>query len=138
MEGELELGRVGVGEGGGDAVERGGRRAEHGEDGLEEDAALERRRRRRRVGGGGGGEAELVEEVPRQRDGRVRRPRAVERVQLKLKKEKPNHPQRKCQNSSPPANGGGNRGGEAGRRRRRPPWRGGPGGRGRSRRARGR
>lgn len=40
VEDELELGRVGVRERSGEAIDRGRRRAEHGEDGLEEDAAL--------------------------------------------------------------------------------------------------
>jgi hypothetical protein len=85
VECELKLGRVGVGEGDREAVERGVRRAEDGEDGLEVDAALERRGRRRP--GRDGGEGEVVEEVAREGDRRIRRPRAVERVQLQLREE---------------------------------------------------
>lgn len=87
MDDELELGRLGVWERSVEAVDRGGRRAEHSEDGFEEDAALERRGRGR---GGVGGEVEVVEEVAREGDGRERRPRAVERVQLQLKAEREN------------------------------------------------
>ena len=83
MEGELELGRVRFWKGDGEAVERGVRRAEDGEQGLEEDAALQRRGRRRR---GRGVEVVVVEEVAREGDRAVRRPRAVERVQLQLMK----------------------------------------------------
>ena len=83
VEGELELGRVGFWEGDSEAVERGVRRAEDGEQGLEEDAALQRRGRRRRSRGV---EVVVVEEVAREGDRTVRRPRAVERVQLQLMK----------------------------------------------------
>lgn len=57
--------------------------AEDGEHRFDEDAALERRGRWRL--GRGGGEAEVVEEVAREGDRRVRRTRAVERVQLQLR-----------------------------------------------------
>ena len=83
VEGELELGRVRFWEGDVEAVERGVRRAEDGEQGLEEDAALQRRGRRRRSRGV---EVVVVEEVAREGDRTVRRPRAVERVQLQLMK----------------------------------------------------
>jgi len=62
VEGDLELGCVGFWEGDGESVERGVRRAEDGEQGLEEDAALQRRGRRRRSRGV---EGVLVEEVAR-------------------------------------------------------------------------
>lgn len=81
VEGELELGRVRFREGDGEVVERGVRRAEDGEHGLEEDAALQRRGRRRRSRGV---EVVVVEEVAREGDRAVRRPRAVERVQIQL------------------------------------------------------
>lgn len=62
VEGDLELGCVGFWEGDGEPVERGVRGAEDGEQGLEEDAALQRRGRRCRRRGG---EGVLVEEVAR-------------------------------------------------------------------------
>lgn len=62
MEGDLELGCLGFWEGYGESVERGVRRAEDGEQGLEEDAALQRRGRRCRSRGV---EVILVEEVAR-------------------------------------------------------------------------
>lgn len=62
VKGDLELGRVGFWEGDGEPVEGRVRRAEDGEQGLEEDAALQRRGRRRRSRGV---EGVLVEEVAR-------------------------------------------------------------------------
>lgn len=66
MEGPLELGGLGGGEEGGEAVEGDHGGAEDGADRLEEDAALDDRRRGERVD---------VEEVGLEGDGLVRGPR---------------------------------------------------------------
>jgi hypothetical protein len=124
VEGELELGRIRFWEGDGEAVERGVRRAEDSEQGLEEDAALQRRGRRRRSRGV---EVVVVEEVAREGDRAVRRPRAVERVQVQLMKRQTKRT-RKNQLS----------GGREATRLGGEPCRGAPGGRARRRRARGR